>query len=189
MGAVAIDGNATRPMPAQALTSQAPMLERRWIQDPAISDAEYFHLRSTQSGPYVGKEFVPVNMLGLIGGLARIKDRSEVQVAAAAKYRLLHERAQLGGARSIDYAAVRVDTSGGGDVVEFGEAARRDYADAVRYLGMLRSSLVERIVVHDMSLRDVAGQGGRGKAKAKQGLLSALDELAVHFKLAPKPRA
>jgi hypothetical protein len=172
-----------------AISDGARHIERRLVPDPMMTDAEYFEQRRTRSGPHVGKVSAEINMIELIGGLARIRDRSEVQEAAAAKFRLLHERAQLGGARSIDYAAVRVDTSGAGDVVEFGEAARRDYADAVRHLGMIRSSLVERVVVYDMSLRDIAGQGGRSKAKAKKGLQEALDDLAVHFRLAPKPRS
>lgn len=169
-------------------TDGVRQVERRLVPDPMMTDAEYFEQRRTKSGPHVGKVSAEINMVELIGGLARIRDRSDVQEAAAARFRLLHERAQLGGARSIDYAAPRVDTSGGGDAVAFGEDARRDYADAVRHMGLVRSSLVERVVVYDMSLRDVAGQGGRNKARAKKGLQDALDDLAVHFRLAPKPR-
>lgn len=81
----------------------------------------------------------------------RIKGVTEPQEAAAAKYRLLHDRAQIGGARAIDHTAVRVDTSGQADVciAEIGDDTGRQYKDAVRYLGMNRSSLVERIVVYD----------------------------------------
>lgn len=164
-------------------------VERRLVPDPMMSDAEYFEQRRTRSGPHVGKVSAEINMVELIGGLARIADRSEVQEAAAARFRLLHERAQLGGARAIDYTAVRVDTSGGGDAVEFGERARHDYADAVRHLGLIRSSLVERVVVYDMSLRDIAGGGARARSRAKADLGDALDDLAVHFRLAPRRRS
>lgn len=167
------------------------LVQWRLVPDPTMSDAEYFAQRQANDGPHVGKAHAQVNMIGLIGGLARIKGRTPAQEQAAAHYRLLHERAQIGGARAIDYAAVRVDTSGspGGLVLEIGEEARGDYADAVRYLGMMRSSLVERIIVHDMSLRDVAGGGGRRVADARVRLLDALDALAVHFRLSGPVRA
>lgn len=166
--------------------SKHQFVEVRLVQDPAITDAEYFHQRQTKSGPYVGKVGVTINMLELVGGLARIRDRTELQEAAAAKYRLLHERSQIGGARAVDYAAVKVDTSGPSDSAsaEIGEDARRQYKDAVQYLGMTRSSLVERIVVYDQSVSAVAGKGARARMTATRDLLDALEDLAVHFKFA-----
>ena len=172
--------------------SASSFVEMWMVQDPSMTDAEYFHQRQTRSGPHVGKVGVAVNMLKLVGGLARIKCTTKPQEAAAAKYRLLHERAQIGGARAIDYAAVKVDTSGPSDgaTAEIGEDARRQYKDAVRYLGMSRSSLVERIVVYDQSISIVAGKGARARARVTHDLLDALDELAVLFKFsAPKRSA
>lgn len=176
MNAVAMDG--------------VRLVEHRLVPDPMMTDAEYFEQRRTKSGPLVGKVSASMNMVELIGGLARIKDRTEVQEAAAGRFRLLHERAQIGGARAIDYGVARVDTSGSnyGLVVEFGEEARRAYSDAVRYLGMIRSSLVERVVVYDMSLRQVE-PGRRAQIKAKAALFDALDDLAVHFRFVARPRA
>lgn len=170
--------------------SKHEFVQVRLVPDPAMTDAEYFHQRRTKTGPHVGKVGVAMNMLELIGGLARIKGVTEPQEAAAAKYRLLHDRAQIGGARAIDYAAVKVDTSGQayGATAEIGEDARRQYKDAVRHLGMVRSSLVERVVVYDQSITMVAGKSSRARARGTRDLLDALDDLAVHFKFTAAPR-
>jgi hypothetical protein len=96
--------------------------------DPLLTDAEYFHQRRVKPGKDVGKAPVLVNKLELIGGLARLGGVKEWQEAAAAKYRLLHERSQIGGAKAIDYAAVKVDTSGPSEDAVFivGANARAD---------------------------------------------------------------
>lgn len=166
------------------------IIEHRMIQDPAISDAEYWHQRQTKSGPYVGKTSAAMNMIEYIGGLARLKGASEMQIMAAAKYRMAFERAQIGGARAVDYAAVKVDTSGPGADPLAGRTAEalEQYKRAVRHLGMVRSNLVERVVCHDQSLTH-RGMGARARARAKDDLFTALDELAVHFKLVMKRAA
>lgn len=127
---------------------------------------------------------VALNMVELIGGLARIKGVTEEQKLAAAKLRSLWELAQLGGARAQDYTQVRVDTSGSGeDRTEIiGANARREYAAATRKLGMLKSSMVERVIIHDNSLRDLAAAldikwSGTGGKKVKGLLLGAMDQL------------
>ena len=130
------------------------------------------------------------NMMVLIGGFARISDRTEEQTLAAAKLRILHERAQLGGAKALDYGQVRVDTSGPTEeaVAEIGARARKEYMDAVQELGMLQSSVVERVVIHDMSLRELAatlelGDSGGARKAAKRQLFEAVNHLVEHFGL------
>ena len=132
------------------------------------------------------------NMVVLIGGFARINDRTEEQTLAAAKLRILHERAQLGGAKALDYGQVRVDTSGPSEeaVAEIGARARKEYMDAVQALGMLQSSVVERVVIHDMSLRELAialelGDSGGARKAAKRQLFEAVNHLVDHFGLVP----
>lgn len=166
------------------------VIEHRMIQDPAISDAEYWHQRQTKSGPYVGKTTAAMNMIEYIGGLARLKGASEMQIMAAAKYRMAFERAQIGGARAVDYAAVKVDTSGpsGDPLAGRTVDALEQYKRAVRFLGMVRSSLVERVICHDQSLTN-RSMGATAKAKAKKDLFDALDDLAVHFRLSMKRAA
>lgn len=155
-----------------------------------MTDAEYFHQRQKKSGPLVGKVVAQVNMIELVGGLGRLKGASEMQIMAAAKYRNIFDRAQIGGARAVDYAAVKVDTSGhGGDVLSRGTVeALGAYKDAVRFLGMIRSNVVERVIVHDQPLTR-RGMGARSRAAAKDELFAALDDLAVHFKLTMKRAA
>lgn len=172
------------------MSSRGRIIGERWVPDPSMTDAEYYHHRRTKSGRNVGKVEARINMVELIGGLARI-DHTETQEAAAARFRLVYERAQIGGARATDYAKTKVDTSGPvDDMVEaVGAGARVEYSAAVQYLGMIRSSLVERIVVHDLSISSVAGRGMRARRRVTVDLLSALDDLAVHFRLAGKKAA
>jgi hypothetical protein len=160
------------------------IVQHRLVQDPSMTDAEYFHQRQIKSGPHVGKVTVAMSMVEYVGGLARLSGASEVQIMAAARYRMVFERAQIGGARAVDYAAVKVDTSGPRDDVLFGTVADAldNYKGAVRHLGMMRSSLVERIVCHDQSLTN-RGMGARARARAKDELFEALDDVAVYFKL------
>lgn len=166
------------------------IVEHRLIQDPSMSDAEYFHQRQVRSGPNVGKVYAAMNMMEYIGGLARLKGASEAQIMAAAKYRSAYERAQIGGAQAVDYAAVKVDTSGprGDPLNAHSLDALENYKRAVRCLGMLRSNLVERVIVHDQSLTR-RGMGSRARMAAKDELFSALDDLVVHFGLATKKKA
>src|SRR5690554_3233713 len=134
-----------RPPATVEKTLPPAVIEHRLMQDPSMTDAEYFHQRQAKSGPNVGKVYVQMNMAELIGGLARLKGVSEMQIMAAAKYRNAYDRAQIGSARAVDYAAVKVDTSGPrGDVLDAGRVdALDDYARAVRCLGMMRSMIVE----------------------------------------------
>lgn len=159
------------------------------LPDPYLTDAEYFARRQRQPGPHVGKAPVLVDRLDLIGGLARLGGATEAQEAAAARYRMIHERAQLGGAKAIDYTKAKVDTSGQSEsaVIEIGAAARAEYSAVVRRLGMIRSNLVERVVVYDVPISAMA-RGGRARDRLKRELFAVLDELAVFFRLAPPPR-
>lgn len=134
----------------------------------------------------------PMNMVELIGGLARVQGVNKAQINAAAKYRALHERAQLGGGRATDYSAVKVDTSGPTEemVEAIGAQARAEYMEAVQALGMQQSSLIERVIVHDVSLREIAvslglGDSGGARKKARAMLFEALNKLVDHFKLMP----
>ncbi|WP_169194951.1 hypothetical protein [Devosia sp. MC1541] len=163
------------------------IIAARLIQDPSMSDAEFYHQRQIKSGPNVGKVMVQMNLVEYIGGLARLEGVSELQIMAAAKYRNAYDRAQIGGARAVDYAAVKVDTSGPReDVLTASVAdALETYRRAAQFLGMIRSNLIERVVCHDQSLTH-RGMSARTRARAKQDLFEILDDLATHFKLKSK---
>lgn len=174
---------------------------KRLVDDPMITPAELEYRRSQRlrklergwmpgkdSPPPPGKIHADVKLSSLIGGLSRIKDRTEAQMLAAARYRGLFDRSQVGGAKAVDYTAVRVDTSGGPvDLVfELGEDARREYRGAVRALGLMRSALVERVVCHDASMREVArwldgGDGGAAQDRARSSVLECVEVLVDHF--------
>lgn len=172
-------------MPADDNRVIAPRL----VPDPYLTDAEYFAQRQKRSGPNVGKVAVALNLAELIGGLARL-EHTDAQEQAAARFRLLHERSQIGGARAIDYAAVKVDTSGPAShlVFEVGSDARGAYADAVSMIGSNRARLCERVIVYGQGIGAVVGRNAKARRQATQDLLSALDDLAVFFSLAARAR-
>lgn len=164
-------------------------IERRMVENPLRTRATY--LEELQEKPITeqpGKIEVSVNMATLIGGFARVKNRTEAQILAAAKFRGLYERSMLGGPKSLDYSAVKVDVSGPSEnaIFEIGEQARREYMGAVQRLGIIQSNLVECLVVHDMSVRDLArqtgeGEGGAARERMTVAVRSAVDVLAEHF--------
>jgi hypothetical protein len=158
------------------------------VENPHITDG----LREGEGAPAAAFITAHRNLAVLIGSLARIDGCSKAQIEAAAKYRSIYERAQLGGSKATDYSAAKVDTSGPSEdmVAVIGATARADYADAVRHLGMRASNLVERIVVHEHSLRAVAialelGDSGGARKKARAMLFDALNHLVDHFRLRP----
>ena len=167
------------------------VVNKRRVRDPMMTDAEYAHRRSLKpEDAEVGTIEVDVNMVTRIGGLARVAGIEEAQILAAARYRDLFDRKTLGGARATDYSALRVDTSGSSStaVLEQGDDARRGYAEAVQALGLRRSSLVEKVVCHDMSIRQVArelgeGEGGAAQERVRRQLVEAIDVLVGHFRL------
>jgi hypothetical protein len=166
------------------IAAEVAVVSRRMVDDPMLTSAEHAH--RAQVGRAVKVE-VDIRLASLIGGLARMR-RTPAQEQAAARYRGLWERAQIGGARATDYSAVRVDSSGPSEaaVWEMGEDARRGYGAAVRALGMVGSAVVEKVVCHEMSVRQAAealgwGQGGAGRSRVLRLLREALAVLALHF--------
>jgi len=176
------------------------IIVQRQVEDPMLTPSQLEYLRNQRmkklergwvprrDDPPPGRIIANVNLTTLVGGLARIKDRTDAQVLAAARYRGLWDRIQIGGARAIDYTAVRVDTSGGPVdlVLLMGEDARREYRSAVRRLGLVGSKLVEDVVCHDCSLRDLArryegGDGGASRQRVIVALLLLVEELVDLF--------
>jgi hypothetical protein len=162
------------------------VIEQRMIENPLTTDGLVdAALEAGEQGP----RWTPaaINLVTTIGGLARIKGLSDVQKAAAGRYRSLFERAQIGGAQAVDYAAVKVDVSGSGrDIVEDGAQARREYLIARRRLGPFNASLLERVICMEVSVREMArslgeGSGDQGRQRTRRRLLVAVDELVSHF--------
>lgn len=177
-----------KAMREQTIEVGPAVLVSRRVENPMQTDAMLqAALDAGVAGGVAGWIDVPVNLVTLIGGLARMSGVSREQQVAAARYRALFERAQIGGARATDYAAVRVDVSGSGrDIVEDGAAARRDYLDAVQTLGLWQSSLLEKVVCHNMSVREVArvigeGVGGAARARTQRRVVQVVEVLVDHF--------
>jgi|GEM_PF-4781576 len=133
------------------------------------------------------------NEVVLVGGLARVKGKTEPQFLAAARYCYLFETSQIGPLRATDYTELRVDTSGiRQDYVSARQDdARRDLEAARQKLSARAVSIVDQIVVHGQSVRGLAeklkmGQGGQARRRLERELLEALDVLAGHFRMLPK---
>jgi len=160
-------------------------IERVQVENPLSSEEQVLHEIATGGVGRSDLIDVDKNMAILIGGLFRVKSRSEIQTLAAARYRDVYERSQLGGAKAIDYSVTRVDTSGSAhaSMSEMGEEARRLYGNAVAALGMFKSSLIERVVCDGMSIRELArriegNEGDAARTRITGHLLLALDEAA-----------
>lgn len=159
------------------------------VPNPLRTDATYRQeLEEKPLEQQPGMIQVDVKMATLIGGFARVKGRTEAQTLAAARFRGLYERSQLGGPKALDYGAVKVDVSGPSEsaVFEIGDQARREYIGAVQRLGMIKSSIVEKVVCHDMSVRDLAkaygaGEGGAARDRMTKQIREAIDDLTEHF--------
>lgn len=142
------------------------------------------------------RKFTPHNMVILIGGLARVKARTEAQTLAAIRYGNLFDRAQIGGARATDYTQVKVDTSGPkqDQITAAQDDARRELADARKALGTRSAGIVDMVVIGGASVRKLAlklgyGESGKARRKAEADLLAAVEELVVFFKLDPSAKS
>lgn len=162
------------------------VFEERMIENPLTTDGlvEAALERGEQQPAWVP---VAVNLVLMIGGLARVKGLTDVQKAAAGRYRSLFERAQIGGARATDYSAAKVDVSGGTyDPGLDGAAARREYLYARKALGPFQASLLERVVCEEATVRQMAtqlgeGSGGSARRRTTRRLTDAVDVLVDHF--------
>lgn len=166
------------------------IVQSRRIQDPAMTDAEFWHRKSLKpDNPNIGLVEANVNLKELIGGFWRYRKRTEPMTMAAARFKSLHEACQLGGAKAADYESPLVDTSFGSTtlVLERGEEARRKYREAVQALGMRASNLLEQVIIYDMSqVRITRAYGypvGRtGRRQVEKDVYAAADHLALHFR-------
>ncbi|MDB5540543.1 MAG: hypothetical protein JWQ89_2270 [Devosia sp.] len=186
------------PAPARRAIFNGPSVDRRYVPDPLMTRSTFIEESAKfPDARWVGWIKADVSMQVLIGGLARVRGKTEAQVQAAAEYRNLAERALIGGAKAIDYSKTRVDTSGPSEnyEIEGTEEARRKYLAAVERLGgpeSHRCLVVEKMIVHGMSVSAVAlellhGEGGAAREKVTAEVLAATDELAKEFGYAADP--
>jgi len=179
---------------------QASDLERGTVENPEragdlvahqLADGEAAE-KLVEENRFAGLVEVDIRLSTRIGGLSRIKERSEFQILAAARFRSDWDQGQIGGAKAIDYSQVRVDTSGSpaDAVTAMGEDARRGYSAAVQRLGPIKSNLVQLVVCDNLSLRAIARKlglpdSGPARESLKQSVLDAVDVLAKHYRMGP----
>jgi hypothetical protein len=137
-----------------------------------------------------GYQYAGINLSESIGGFARVTGRTSAQTEAATEFRKLADQAQLGGARAIDYTAVKVDTSGqtASAVADSGADARSRYHLARKALGLntRRLAVAELLIVVGLTVSEAAvrlghGNSGSGRKKTSTLALEAATVLAIHF--------
>ena len=124
-------------------------IRETWVDAPLQTWAGFLHQLDTNA-PNPGREKALVNRRTLLGGFCRFHG-TEAQEKAAAKFKAIYERAQVGGAKAVDPSVEPVD--GGGinpeSVVEIGADARRQYNMLFNALGRQTMIRLEFVVVGD----------------------------------------
>lgn len=170
------------------LTTRDAVVETRRVPDPSMTRAELLHqLERWPNARWVGYVRADVSMGELIGGMSRIRRRTETQTQAAAEFKNLAERAMLGAGGAIDYSVARVDTSpaAGNPVADSGEDARQRIGELRAALGGL-AAVAERVIVNGELVSEVAmsmgmGKGGHARDRVTRMVLQAADVLAAEL--------
>jgi hypothetical protein len=164
------------------------------VPDPMLTDAEFLHRRAKSPGnDRVGMVQADVNMSTRIGGLALLRTRQQAHQEAARRFKAMFEGGRIGAPRAIDPEAIRVDRSASNDggLFEIGEGSRRAYIAVQTALGVGKVMFLEKMLVHEVSVSAIAratygNAGGAARMRVSEAFRLALDDLAVHFKLASK---
>lgn len=158
----------------------------RMVQDPSMSDAEYYHQRSIKTGPNVGKVLVEENPMSRIGALCYISHRAAVQEKAAEMFKAMYE-SLYGAQPAVDLANPIVDRT----IIahDSGMAARVDRShrmdQALKTLGRTAFNRIVASVCMGISFRDYHW---RKRKEEVQALLDSLDTLAEIWHLGRKKR-
>lgn len=172
----------------EVIRRDKPLYQVRKVPNPELDDERLDPRERARVARMID---APLNVTTQVGGFARVKGRTKAQTEAVARYRQLWENSIIGGAKAIDYAQARVDTSMGPvtAVLDRGIDAREAYAQAVRCLGLIASRLLELVVCEGRSVREVtAMMGHRGDCRwqrelIRRQLLEAADKLVEHFRI------
>lgn len=126
-----------------------PDIQEVWMDSPNTSWAQYLH--ELESGlAHAGRERVRLDRRELMGGFCRFHG-TEAQEKAAARFKVIHERSQVGGAKAVDPGKEPVD--GGGinpeSVIELGADARREYNRLFNAIGRQDMIRLEFVVIGD----------------------------------------
>ena len=176
-------------MKAEAIET-GPDIREVWVEGPLVSWSQFIHELETGM-PHAGRERVRLDRRSLMGGFCRFHG-TEAQEKAAAKFKAIYERSQVGGAKAVDPEKEPVD--GGGinpeSVIEIGADARRAYNEMHVKFGKQVMMHLEYVIIGDHGptayarwLTRTHRPDGRTVGSAAVGFRSIVDLLAVHMKL------
>lgn len=173
-----------------AVIETGPDIRETWVDAPLASWSQFLH--ELDAGiPHAGRERALVDRRTLLGGFCRFHG-TQAQEQAAAKFKAIYERSQVGGAKAVDPEREPVD--GGGinpeSVITIGADARRAYNEMHTAFGRQKMMHLEYVIVHDHGPTAYARWASRGAPKngALVGRYAVdfrrlMDDLAVHLKL------
>lgn len=131
------------------IIEDGPDIQEAWVPAPLQTWAGFLHQIETNA-PNPGRERAMVDRRTLLGGFCRFHG-TQAQEEAAARFKAIHERSQLGGAKAVDPSRETVD--GGGvnpeSVIEIGADARRMYNQIFTAIGRQDMMRLEFVVVGD----------------------------------------
>jgi len=179
----------------QAAVKEPSPIQETWVDSPLTTYAQFLHELDT-GVPHAGREKVRRDMRTLIGGFCRFHG-SQAQNEAAARFKAIYERSQVGGAKAVDPEKEPVD--GGGinpeSVIEIGADARRQYIRLINAFDAKASG--KRIIEHfEFVIANDHGPtayarwllrtpkpDGREVGRMSAEFRRMVDDLAVHLKL------
>jgi hypothetical protein len=173
-----------------AVIETGPDIREAWVDAPLASWAQFLH-EMERGVPHAGRERAMVDRRTLMGGFCRFHG-TEAQEKAAAKFKAIYERSQVGGAKAVDPSKEAVD--GGGinpeSVIEIGSDARRAYNEMHLKFGRQFMMHIEFVVVGDHGPTAYARWLHRGRVQSGQEtgrcaveFRRMMEQLAVHLKL------
>lgn len=172
------------------INEDGPDIQEAWVSAPLQTWAGFLHQLDTNA-PNPGRERAMVDRRSLMGGFCRFHG-TEAQEQAAARFKAIFERSQVGGAKAVDPSRENVD--GGGinpeSVIEIGADARRLYNHIFAALGRQAMQRLEFVVVGDKGPTAyarwryrMAQPDGRTVGQGSVEVRGILEEVAVLLKL------
>ncbi|RYY67731.1 MAG: hypothetical protein EOO12_00295 [Chitinophagaceae bacterium] len=166
------------------------MLVETWVDNPLTTWAQFVHEIATDA-PHPGRSRAIVDRRVLLGGFCRFHG-TEAQEQAAARFKAIYERSQVGGAKAVDPSRENVD--GGGinpeSVIEIGADARRLYNMLFNALGRQTMQRLEFVVIGDKGPTAyarwryrMAQPDGRTVGQGSVEMRGIVEEVAVLLKL------
>lgn len=171
-----------------------PATSKRMVQDPSMSDAEYYHQQSAEfqrarnrnraANTDVGKVPVDERLSTRIGGLAYIRRREEHHEKAAERFINEYESAYGSQAGALDPGRVQVDTSPVAHDSGMGARVDRNRAlgDTLREMEPQDRDILIAVLVLGEPIRNVSvTPHWRHQGDSVKRLLATLDALAIQW--------